>query len=157
MSVTGENPFSREKRGSRIVVSAKEDRTVDGIVFSSKWEMRCYKELRDAFIPGAFELQPRIELQPKFVGPSGEKIRNLEYRGDFIFGPKRNKPSDPLTDKHFLIDSKGMEDPVFKMKKKLLLFKYGQQLHTPKRVKDLVALIILIKEKYPTKVRVLDK
>lgn len=153
MSVTGENPFEEKKKTGRILVSSKEKRTEDDIVFASGWEKRVYVELRNAFVPGAFSLQPRIELQSKFVGPDGEKIRNIEYRGDFLFGPKRVKPTDPVTSEHMLIDAKGMEDSVYKMKKKMLLFKHGQPLYTPKRVKDLPILIALISKKYPNLVR----
>jgi hypothetical protein len=152
--VRGVNPFEEksDKQG-RIRVSAKEDRTIDGVVFASKWEARCYKEFRDAFKPGAFTLQPRIELVPKFVGPDGEKVRNVEYRGDFIFGPERKSPSSPLTQDHTLIDAKGMEDPVFKLKSKLLRYKFARPIILVKRVKDLRALIEVLGKKYPKLVR----
>lgn len=51
-------------------VSAKEDRTYDGVVFDSKAEMKYY---RDVVLPGVangtivdYQLQKPYELQPKF-------------------------------------------------------------------------------------------
>jgi hypothetical protein len=156
MSVRGANPFDKsevEAKHGRIRVSAKEDRTVDGIVFASKWEARCYKELKSAFKPQAFSLQPRVELQPKFTGPDGEKVRSCEYRGDFLFGPARDNPASPLTHEHVLIDAKGMEDPVYKMKSKMLRFRYNKSILLIKRVKDLKAVIEDLKIKYPDMVQ----
>lgn len=144
---TGENPFLRPKRGSRIVVSAKEKRIEDGVVFDSQWEKRVYIFLRDNFGKRYFDLQPNFELQPKFTDPQGEKHRGIFYRGDFIFGPKRETPSDPLTDKHVVIDAKGMKDAMFKLKRKLFLHRFGGPLHLPSRVRDLEALAAFLQEK----------
>jgi hypothetical protein len=145
--VTGVNPFLREKRGSRIVVSDKEARTEDGIVFSSKWEMRVYKYLRDAFGADAFELQPSFELQPKFAGCDGKTVRGIFYKADFIFGPKRESNSSPIHEGHTVIDAKGMKDAVFKMKAKMFEFKYRQPLHLPSRVGQLKNLEKTIRAK----------
>lgn len=150
MSVTGVNPFEpKEPKQGRIVVSPKEKRTIDGIVFASAWEGRCYKELRDAFKPGTITLQPKFLLQPGFKMPSGESIRPVQYFGDFMFGPERRSNQDALTDEHTVIDSKGWADSVFLLKRKWFLYVYRQPLHTPKRVKDLRDLIEFLKQKYP--------
>lgn len=137
------NPFgnARPKRGSRIVVSAKERRTMDGIVFDSMWEMRVYDHLKKAFGKRAFHLQPIFELQPGFVSNEGKKIRPIQYHADFLFGRKRRKPDSALTDKHVVIDAKGMQDAVFKMKRKMFMYHYGHTLHMPSRVRDLAPLV----------------
>lgn len=143
----GENPFKRAKRGSRIVVSAKEERTMDGIVFDSKWEMRVYKYLKDNFGKRAFTLQPAFLLQEGFTSVEGEKCRPIQYKGDFIFGPKRKSADSPLTAKHVVIDAKGMKDPIFKMKRKMFLYHYEQPLYLPSRVRDLEPLKKIIIQK----------
>jgi hypothetical protein len=144
---TGVNPFLREKRGTRIVVSEKADRTEDGIVFSSKWEMRVYKYLRDAFGADTFVLQPSFELQPKFKGHDGKTVRGIFYKADFMFGPPRSAPEDPICDEHIVIDAKGMKDAVFKMKAKMFEYRYRQPLYLPSRVGHLKDLEKIIREK----------
>lgn len=144
---TGENPFLRPKRGTRIVVSSKEKRTEDGMVFDSQWEKRVYIFLRDNFGKEHFDFQPNFELQPKFTDPQGEKHRGIFYRADFLFGPPRETPASPLTEKHVVIDAKGMKDAMFKLKRKLFLCKYGGPLHLPARVRNLEALAALLQDK----------
>lgn len=146
--VRGTNPFDQEKRGSRIIVSPKEKRTEDGIVFASAWEKRVYVEFRNAFGRDKFELQPKFLLQPKFIGADGIKHREILYVADFIFGPKRKDKDSPLTDAHVVVDAKGMRDAVFKLKHKMFVYRYQQELHLPSRVMDVKALIVLIREKY---------
>jgi hypothetical protein len=147
METSGVNPFLRPKRGTRIVVSAKEKRTEDDIVFASQWEKRTYIFLRDNFGRDSFSLQPNFELQPKFQDLSGEKHRGIFYKADFLFGPPRATPSEPLTDTHVVIDAKGMKDAVFSLKRKMFLYRYGGPLHLPSRVKDLEILATLLEEK----------
>lgn len=144
----GDNPFDKQKRGSRIVVSPKEKRTEDGIVFASAWEKRVYVELRNAFGKDAFQLQPRFVLQPKFRGADGVNHREIAYVADFLFGPKRKDKSSPITGEHVVIDAKGMKDAVFKIKHKMFVYQYGQPLYLPSRVRDVKELVEFIKAKY---------
>jgi hypothetical protein len=137
---TGQNPFTREKRGSRIVVSKKELRTEDGIVFASRWERRVYVFLRDNFGKESFKLQPSFLLVPAFVDADGIKRRPIVYKADFIFGPIRSTPDAPLTGEHCVIDAKGMQDAVFKMKHKMYLYAYKHSIWLPSRVRDLEQL-----------------
>ena len=98
----------------------KEDRTVDGIVFMSKKEMKRYVELKQLEKEKKIknlQLQPRFLLQDKFVDNQGEKHRKIEYVADFQY-----KKSGKI----YVEDSKGMKTDVYKIKKKLLLFKYKE-------------------------------
>lgn len=90
-------------------VSAREQRTLDGIVFASKLEMTVYRFLKINSIP--FTRQPEIVLQEAFEH-EGKKIRPVRYIGDFEV---------KLGDVSYLIDTKGVRTPLFAMKEKLLL------------------------------------
>jgi hypothetical protein len=65
-----------------------------------------------------FKLQQEFELQPSYTNHKGNKIRKISYVADFVIyyndGTKR------------IIDVKGMETPVFKLKKKLFEYKYPE-------------------------------
>lgn len=84
--------------------------TVDDIKFDSKLESNCYKLLKDSNLK--FDLQPIFELQPKFKY-AGKTIQPIRYKSDFLV----------KTDTHnYILDSKGMLTPEFKLKRKLLLY-----------------------------------
>lgn len=103
---------------------------IDGIGFDSKLEANCYLFLKPLF--PSLELQPKYLLQPKFR-VNNEAIREINYNADFKF---------KIKDIEIIIDSKGMETDVFKIKRKMLLYKYpGINFYT---VKSLKALKILI-------------
>lgn len=90
---------------------------VDGIVFDSKKEAARYCELKlleAAGKIGRLELQPCFELQPGYVH-NGKKIRPIEYRADFRY----------ITDGCEVVeDVKGLKTEVYKLKKKMLLYRY---------------------------------
>ncbi len=96
--------WKRNKYG----VSPKEERTVDGILFASKAEAKAYQELSFLQKSGAVK---HIELQPVFKFPMG-----YEYRADF-----RVTYDDGTVE---VIDVKGMETPVFKLKKRDMAYFY---------------------------------
>jgi len=103
---------------------------IDDIKFMSKLEANCYLFLKPLF--PSLELQPKYLLQPKFAR-SGKAIREINYIADFKI---------KIKDLEIVIDSKGMETDVFKIKRKLLLHKYPKiNFYT---VKSLKALKILI-------------
>lgn len=80
----------------------------DNIKFDSQLECDYYKHLKAT--GKDFILQPRFLLQESFR--KAQKLnRKIEYVGDFQIGNK-------------VIDVKGMETPVFKLKKKLFDYKY---------------------------------
>ncbi len=101
-------------------VSAKLDRTYDGIVFASKKEMHRYQELKLLEKAGEIkdlELQHPFILQRGFVR-QGKKHQPIKYIADFVyFDPKES----PLTT---VEDVKGMKTAIYTIKKKLLLYKY---------------------------------
>jgi hypothetical protein len=87
---------------------------VDGIKFDSKLESRAYEILRDNQIQ--VKLQPSFELQAKYKHGK-ESIRAIIYKADFLV---------TINGIEYIIDIKGMETPVFKLKKKILLYKYPE-------------------------------
>lgn len=92
---------------------------VDDIKFDSKMESEFYlflKDLKKSYIIKDFELQPKFELQEKFT-KNNKKFRSIEYKADFLIyysdGRKR------------VVDVKGFETPVFKLKQKLFEKKFS--------------------------------
>ena len=94
---------------------------IDGIRFDSKREAKRYQELQMLAAAGeihALQLQPRFELQPAFTDAHGKKHRAINYVADFQY----------YQNGHCIVeDVKGVETPVFKIKRKLFLYKYGRQ------------------------------
>ncbi len=92
----------------------KERRTADGIVFASRAEMLRYQELKmleKARVISNLELQPKFELVPK----TKRGGRAVHYVADFAY---------QKDGKQIYEDVKGMQTPVYKLKKKLLLWQY---------------------------------
>lgn len=91
---------------------------VDGIKFDSKKEAEYYcqlKLLKQAGEIKDFGLQPKYELQPSFK-KNGTTHRSITYIADFVIDN-----NDGTTD---IVDIKGVETQVFKIKKKLFEYKY---------------------------------
>ena len=91
---------------------------VDGITFDSKREAERYGELNMLERAKKIEelmLQPRFELQPAFRTKDGKAVRCVEYIADFTY------TEDGKT---IIEDCKGVQTDVFKLKLKLLLFRY---------------------------------
>jgi len=95
-------------------VSSKERRTNDGIVFASKAEMERYAELKMLEKAGKIS---ELELQPKFLLiPKIKKgDRATYYIADFAY----TKEGERIVE-----DVKGFKTAVYKLKIKLLLWKY---------------------------------
>ena len=99
----------------------KEKRTCNGIVFDNQLEMRYY---RDVLLPKVesgelkrYELQKKYILQDGFVR-NGKKVLPITYIADFYM---------EYADGHQeVIDTKGLPDPVAKLKRKLFWKKYPQ-------------------------------
>jgi len=89
---------------------------IDDIKFDSILESRAYKYLSMRQDIVIIELQPEFELQPKFKS-NGKTIRAIRYIADFKIAYKQ---------KEYIIDAKGMETPAFKIKLKMLLYKYPE-------------------------------
>ncbi|MEX2444461.1 MAG: DUF1064 domain-containing protein [Alkalispirochaeta sp.] len=104
----------------RYQVGSKAARTVDGIVFDSAAEARRYSELRLLERAGSvtdIERQPEFELVPGFRHPDHGAIRAIKYRADFRY---------KLHGREVVEDVKGHATEVYRIKKKLLLWKYPE-------------------------------
>jgi hypothetical protein len=91
---------------------------VDGILFASKLEANRYCELRLLERAGeieGLELQPVYELQPAFRDATGTKHRAITYVADFRYREQGKVVTE---------DSKGVLTKEFRLKQKLLLFRY---------------------------------
>jgi len=92
--------------------------TIDGILFDSKLESRFYeyaKQLKEMGKIKDFEMQVKYEIFPSFK-KNGKSWRKIEYVADFVIH-------------HFdetieVIDVKGVETDVFKIKQKMFEYKY---------------------------------
>lgn len=90
---------------------------LDGYTFDSKKEAAYYQQLKLLKQAGKihnFCPQPSFELQPAFVDKDGTHIRAITYKADFIVF------HDGYTE---IVDVKGIQTEVFKMKWKILKFK----------------------------------
>lgn len=91
---------------------------VDNIKFDSKAEANRYIELKLLEKAGKIsdlELQPKFELQEKYINNKGEKVRAITYKSDFSYIENG---------KLVVEDVKGVETKEFKIKKKLFENKY---------------------------------
>ena len=91
---------------------------IDNITFDSKAEANRYCELKMLLkgkVINALVLQPQYLLQEPFKDFSGKKQRAITYVSDFEYLENG---------KMVVEDVKGMKTDVYKLKKKLFLFKY---------------------------------
>lgn len=141
-----------EGRAHKFGVSAKEDRTLDGVVFDSKGEMAVWEQLKQVVDPRwRVVRQPRVLLQPGFRDRAGKWIRPVVYQADFLVTRSSTVAEDQLfespadfADEDLLIDAKGMKTDVFLLKHKLYLFRFPEiplVLHALKGKKGLARLI----------------
>lgn len=92
---------------------------VDGHPFDSKKEARRYKELKLLERAGKIkdlELQPQFELIPT-IRTETETLYKVSYYADFRY-------TDTKTGGVVVEDVKGYKTEVYKLKKKMLLYKY---------------------------------
>lgn len=95
---------------------------VDGITFDSKWESEHYaslKLLEKAGVIKDLKLQPRFLLQEGFTW-NGHKERKIEYVADFEYTLNGKKVVEDCK-------SEATKTQVYKLKRKLFLFKYGNE------------------------------
>lgn len=93
--------------------------TIDGYVFASKREAQRYSELKMLEKAGEIsnlELQKRFELIPSQRIDGKVVERPCYYVCDFAYYEGG---------KQVIEDAKGMKTEVYKIKKKLMLYKYG--------------------------------
>lgn len=93
---------------------------IDNIKFDSKKEAERYIELKllekAGKISGVKTQYPFI-LQEKYIRADGKKIREIKYIADFVYYDENNNL--------IVEDTKGYETEVFKIKRKLLEYKYN--------------------------------
>lgn len=102
--------YSRNKYHNKKII-------VDGFKFDSKKEANRYiklKKMVDTEEISNLKLQPKYELQEKYINNKGEHIRAITYKADFEYLEN---------DKLIIEDVKGMKTDVYKIKKKLLEYK----------------------------------
>ena len=93
---------------------------IDGIKFDSIAEGRRYKELKllqQGNYITELKLQPKFELQAKYTNNKGKHIRAITYKADFSYIENG---------KLVVEDVKGMETKEFKLKKKMLEYKFPE-------------------------------
>lgn len=91
-------------------------RTPDGIVFDSKREAARWNQLKlmeKAGIITDLQRQVKYELIPKQDGE-----RSCSYKADFVY-------RDANTGQMVVEDTKGYRTEAYKIKRKLMLYKYG--------------------------------
>jgi len=112
---------TRARRGKYGAIKTK----VDGYVFDSKAEAWRYGELKLLLKAGkilGLLVHPAYLLQEAFKR-DGETIRRITYEADFAYMEDLSTP-DKFHVIHVAEDVKGVETEVFKIKRKLFLFKY---------------------------------
>ena len=103
--------FRKNKLGNRKTI-------VDAITFDSAKEARRYSELKIMQRAGLISdliIKPRFELVPKFK-INGISFRKMEYEADYQYTENGEMVIE---------DVKGFKTEVYKMKKKLLHFKFA--------------------------------
>lgn len=91
---------------------------IDGITFDSRKEGNFYCELKMLRMAGEvidFERQVTFELQPKFKH-FGKTERAIKYIADFVVHYKDGRT--------VVVDVKGDKTAVYRIKRKMLLFKH---------------------------------
>ena len=94
---------------------------VEGIVFDSLKEAERFKFLKALERSGQIKdlvLQKEYELIPKQRDENGKTIRKCSYFADFTYFDNR-------TGNVIVEDVKGMKTEVYKLKSKLMLYRYG--------------------------------
>jgi len=110
---------------------------VNNIKFQSKLESKAYNVLRQmlmAKLIKSFEMQVKCILQDKFRNQLGKMRREIKYFADFVVITN--------DDIEYVIDTKGYETEVFKIKKKMFEYKFKKPLYSIKNMGALDNLIL---------------
>lgn len=97
---------------------------VEGMVFDSKAEAHRWIELRMLEHAGhIMDLQRQVpfELIPQLKRKDGHRIPKTVYKADFVY-------TDLETGETVVEDVKGFATPEYRLKKKLMLWKYGVEI-----------------------------
>lgn len=88
---------------------------VDGITFDSKAEAERYQELvilEQGGMISDLHLQQEFTLMEGYKLPNGRKVKPIRYRADFTYYDAGNN--------YIIEDVKGLETPIYKMKKNMM-------------------------------------
>ena len=91
----------------------------DGFTFDSKREKEYYVVYKGDPEVESVQVHPRYELTPKFTNAEGVKRRAQHYVADFLVTFKDDRPDQ-------VVDVKGVETPMFKLKRTLFEYRYGK-------------------------------
>lgn len=119
----GEEGRSAEVRGSKYGAKKVTLTLNDGTehTFDSKHEAEIYQELALLERSGEIsdlQIQVPFKLIDKQVAPSGKKYRECKYIADFVYMKNDTKET-------VVADAKGFKTPEYRLKKKLMLEKWG--------------------------------
>lgn len=116
--ITSEEEKKKSKYGNKKVV-------IEGIKFDSQKEGNRYKELKlmeKSGIISDLRLQVKFELQPSYK-LNGKTIRGISYIADFVYVTKENE--EVVED---VKPSKNFQTEVYKIKKKIFMYKYKKEI-----------------------------
>ena len=106
----------------------------NGIKFDSAFELKCWQYLEQL---AKEEKISNLQRQIKFeLLPANCLYRALNYVADFTFFVK---------DKYIVADAKGLVLPEFKIKQKIFLDKYKNQIYIFKKISDIDKIIDMTK------------
>lgn len=95
---------------------------VDGVIYDSKGESKRAEELialEKLGIISNLRMQVPYELIPKQKDGDGKTVRAVTYKADFVYVENGETIVEDFK------ASKKFQDPVYKLKKKLMLFRHG--------------------------------
>lgn len=119
--------FASKGEGNTYKRAPVEQRTLDGVVFDSKYEMIAFDAIRHFVAPQFLQKQPVFLLLPKkTITTRGqiEKIKAMTWKADFLIGPPRVGDEDPIDQGQMIIDIKGQPTEQFKVRLKLFKWRY---------------------------------
>ena len=91
---------------------------LDGYTFDSKRESEYWMVYKVDPTVSDVVVHPRFEITPKYTNAEGVKRRAQHYVADFLVTYHDGKEE--------IVDVKGVETPVFKIKRVLFELKYGK-------------------------------
>lgn len=119
--------FKLGRRGARIKVSPKEERTYNGELFASKAEMEYYRDVLLINVAGG--LIKEIKRQPKYELGCPENV----YRADFICAMVKPDEMGNMVQYPIVVDVKGMTTAAFARHRRLWSVYGPCPLHIVKR------------------------
>lgn len=113
----------RSEKRHKYAVSPRDERTVDGLTFASKREMRAFLALQMAEKAGAIrdlKMQVTFKWDTVYRANGQEYIQSppFYYKADFTY-------TDVATGEFCVIDAKGCKTPEYRRKRKIMRALFG--------------------------------